>query len=287
MRPFGCPVTILKTIDHLGKFDGEADEGFFVRYSTNSKSFRLFNSRTRIIEDNLHVKFSENIPNIAGSRPNWLFDIDALTKYMNYKPVVVGNQSNGSADLLFSSSSKDSPGDGFKPSGKEEKKDAEDPGNKDNEVPSIEEPRVDQEKDVNVNSTNNINIVSPTDNGTDIEDNVVDEKIVYRCVDDLNMPTLEEISRFSDAEDDDSGVDMNNLDTYFQVSHVPTTRIHKDRPFNKVIGDMQSAIQTRNMSMNLEQHGFVTTVHQRKNHKDLKNCLVACFLSQEEPKKVV
>ncbi|GKA71735.1 putative ribonuclease H-like domain-containing protein [Tanacetum coccineum] len=50
MRPFGCPVTILNTIDHLGKFDGKADEGFFVRYSTNSKAFRVFNSRTRSIE---------------------------------------------------------------------------------------------------------------------------------------------------------------------------------------------------------------------------------------------
>ncbi|GKF59637.1 putative ribonuclease H-like domain-containing protein [Tanacetum coccineum] len=28
MRPFGCPVTILNTIDHLGKFDGKANEGF-------------------------------------------------------------------------------------------------------------------------------------------------------------------------------------------------------------------------------------------------------------------
>ncbi|GJY52351.1 putative ribonuclease H-like domain-containing protein [Tanacetum coccineum] len=80
MRPFGCPVTILNTIDHLGKFDGKADEGFFVGYSTNSKAFRVFNSRTRIVEENLHVQFSENIPNIAGSGPNWLFDIDALTK---------------------------------------------------------------------------------------------------------------------------------------------------------------------------------------------------------------
>ncbi|GJW30375.1 retrovirus-related pol polyprotein from transposon TNT 1-94 [Tanacetum coccineum] len=38
MRPFGCPVTILSTIDHLGKFDGKADEGFFVGYSINSKA---------------------------------------------------------------------------------------------------------------------------------------------------------------------------------------------------------------------------------------------------------
>ncbi|GJZ85742.1 ribonuclease H-like domain-containing protein [Tanacetum coccineum] len=80
MRPFGCPVTILNTIDHLGKFDGKDDEGLFVGYSINNKAFRVFNSRTRIVEENLHVQFSENTPNIAGSGPNWLFNIDALTK---------------------------------------------------------------------------------------------------------------------------------------------------------------------------------------------------------------
>ncbi|GJT26223.1 ribonuclease H-like domain-containing protein [Tanacetum coccineum] len=41
MRLFGCPVTILNTIDHLGKFDGKANEGFFVGYSTNSEAFRV------------------------------------------------------------------------------------------------------------------------------------------------------------------------------------------------------------------------------------------------------
>ncbi|GKD33437.1 ribonuclease H-like domain-containing protein [Tanacetum coccineum] len=208
MRPFGCPVTILNTINYLGKFDGKADEGFFVGYSTNSKAFKLFNSRTRIVEENLHVQFSENTSNIAGSGPNWLFDIDALTKSINYKPVVVGNQSNGSAgtkacdnagkarmktipskdyillplsiqDPPFSSSSKDSPYARFKPSGEEEKKDTEDPGNEDSEVPSTEEPRAYQEKDSSVNNTNTINIVSPTVNTTSIEDNVVDENIVY------------------------------------------------------------------------------------------------------------
>ncbi|GJV50689.1 ribonuclease H-like domain-containing protein [Tanacetum coccineum] len=59
MRPFGYPVTILNTIDHLGKFAGKADEGFFVGYSLNSKAFRVFNSRTRIVEENLHIRFSE------------------------------------------------------------------------------------------------------------------------------------------------------------------------------------------------------------------------------------
>ncbi|GKC97246.1 retrovirus-related pol polyprotein from transposon TNT 1-94, partial [Tanacetum coccineum] len=236
MRPFGCPVTILNTIDHLGKFDGKVDEGFFVGHSTNSKAFRVFNSRTRIVEENLHVKFDENIPNIAGSGPNWLFDIDALTKSMNYKPVVAGNQSNGSVgtkacdnvgkarvktvpgkdyillplwtqDLPFYS--KDSPDAGFKPSGEEEKKDVEDPRNEDSEAPSTEESRVNQEKDANVNITNNINTVSLTDNADGIEDNVVDENIVYSYADDPNMPELEYIVYSNDDEDGKRAIEQN------------------------------------------------------------------------------
>nr|GEU38232.1 retrovirus-related Pol polyprotein from transposon TNT 1-94 [Tanacetum cinerariifolium] len=50
-------------ITSKGKFDGKADEGFFVGYSLNSKTFRVFNSRTRIVEENIHVKFSENTLN--------------------------------------------------------------------------------------------------------------------------------------------------------------------------------------------------------------------------------
>ncbi|GKF45530.1 retrovirus-related pol polyprotein from transposon TNT 1-94, partial [Tanacetum coccineum] len=126
MRPFGCPVTILNTLDHLGKFDGKTDEGFFVGYSTNSKAYMVFNNRIRIVEENLHVKFSEETPNIAGNVPNWLFDIDALTISMNYKPVVAGNQTNGIA-------------------GEEEKIDFEHQENEDSKVPNTVEPRVNQE----------------------------------------------------------------------------------------------------------------------------------------------
>ncbi|GJR65886.1 putative reverse transcriptase domain-containing protein [Tanacetum coccineum] len=185
-------VVNLNTINHR-KFDGKADEGFFIGYSTNSKAFRVFNTGTRIIEENPHVQFSKNTPNIAGSGLNWLFDIDALTKSLNYKLVVAGNQSNGSADLQFLFNHKDSPDAGFKPSREEEKKDVEDPENKDSEVPSTEEPRVNQEEDANINNTNNINTVSQNVNAAGIEDNAVDENIVYGCVDDLNMPNLEEI----------------------------------------------------------------------------------------------
>ncbi|GKB32394.1 hypothetical protein Tco_0871795, partial [Tanacetum coccineum] len=166
-------------------------------------------------------------------------------------------------DPPFSSSLKDSPDAGFKPSGEEEKKDAKELGNEGGN-PTEEGERVNQEKDASVNNINTINTVSPTINAASIEDNVVDENIVYRCADDPNIPNLEEISKFSDVENDDSGADINNLDTYFQVSHVPTTRIHKDHPLNQVIGDLQLATQTRQITKNLEEYGFVsTTLKQR------------------------
>ncbi|GJV21814.1 putative ribonuclease H-like domain-containing protein [Tanacetum coccineum] len=160
-------------------------------------------------------------------------------------------------DPSFSSSIKDSPNARFKPSGEEEKKDAEDLGNKDGK-PSEEGERVDKEKDANasVNNTNNIYTVSLTINATGIEDNFINENIVYECDDDPNMPDLEEIGRFSDAEYDDLGADINNFDTYFQVSHVPTTRIHKDHPLNQVIRDLQSSNQTRQVTKNLEEYWF-------------------------------
>ncbi|GKE15572.1 putative ribonuclease H-like domain-containing protein, partial [Tanacetum coccineum] len=316
IRPFGCPVTIFNNIDHLGKFDGKADEGFFVGYSTNSKAFRVFNSRTRIVEENLHVKFSEEIPNIVGNGPNCLFDIDALTKSMNYEPVVAGNQSNGIAgrkssenvgkarmetvpgkdyillsfltqDPRFSYSLKDSPDARFKSSGEEEKKDSKHLENKDGEVPNTEEPRVNQEQDKSVNSTNNINIVSSTVNTAIIEDNVVGENIVYGCVDDPNMPNLEEIVYSDNDEDVDAEADMTNLDIHILVSPTPTIRIHKDRPLEQIIGDIHSAPQTRQMTNSLTDHGMLSSVQQRINHKDFQNCLFACFLSQVEPEKKV
>nr|GFC18262.1 retrovirus-related Pol polyprotein from transposon TNT 1-94 [Tanacetum cinerariifolium] len=79
MRPFRCPVTILNTLYPLGKFAGKVDEGFLVGYSVISKAFRVFSSRTMIVQETLHINFLKNQPNVAGSGPKWLFDIDTLT----------------------------------------------------------------------------------------------------------------------------------------------------------------------------------------------------------------
>ncbi|GJT38142.1 putative ribonuclease H-like domain-containing protein [Tanacetum coccineum] len=97
IRPFGCHVTILNTLDHLGKFEEKADEGFLVGYSLSSKAFRVYNLETKRVEENLHVKFLENKSNVAGKGPTWLFDLDYLTDSMNYQPVTAENRANKTA----------------------------------------------------------------------------------------------------------------------------------------------------------------------------------------------
>ncbi|GJZ47043.1 ribonuclease H-like domain-containing protein [Tanacetum coccineum] len=70
MRPFGCPLTILNTLDPLGKFDGKSDEGYLLGYSTTSKAFKVYNKRTKRVEENMHIDFLEYQPNVAGSGPD-------------------------------------------------------------------------------------------------------------------------------------------------------------------------------------------------------------------------
>ncbi|GJS38250.1 ribonuclease H-like domain-containing protein [Tanacetum coccineum] len=92
MRLFGCPLTILNTLDSLGKFDGKSDEGYLLGYFTSCKAFIVYNKRTKRVEENLHINFLKDQPNVAGTGPNWMFDLDFLTNSMNYIPVSVENQ---------------------------------------------------------------------------------------------------------------------------------------------------------------------------------------------------
>ncbi|GJZ37045.1 hypothetical protein Tco_0583236 [Tanacetum coccineum] len=158
------------------------------------------------------------------------------------------------SDPSLSKSLKDSPDAGFKPSEEEEKIDFEHKENEDSKVPNTKEPRVNQEQDANVNSTNNINTVSPIVSAPDIENNVVDENIVYGCIHDPNMPNLEEIVYSDDDEEVGAEVDMNNLATNVPVSPIPSTRVHKDHPLEQIIRDIHSAPQTRRMTKNVTEH---------------------------------
>ncbi|GJR28564.1 hypothetical protein Tco_1104796 [Tanacetum coccineum] len=181
MRPFGYPITILNTIDHLGKFDGKADEGFFIR---------------RIVEENLHIRFGESTPNVVGDKTCQNYILLPLWP----------------ADPPFSQDPKSPQDDVSKPLSDDEKKVNEDL-RKDNEV------------------------------------NVVVEKQALNFQMIQIMHGFEDYSIFdsiSDDQDDGAEANMNNLDTTNPSQSIPTIRIHKDHPLNQVIGDLQSATQTRN-----------------------------------------
>nr|GEU72287.1 putative ribonuclease H-like domain-containing protein [Tanacetum cinerariifolium] len=90
---------ILNTLDNLGKFKEKGDEGYFIGYSMSSKAFRVFNKRTRRVEENLHVEFLENKAIEKGAGPNWLFDIASLTKSMIYVPVDAGTKDATSQEV--------------------------------------------------------------------------------------------------------------------------------------------------------------------------------------------
>nr|GEW66154.1 putative ribonuclease H-like domain-containing protein [Tanacetum cinerariifolium] len=323
MRPFGCPVTILNTLDPLGKFDGKADEGFLVGHSVSSKAFTVFNSKTRIVQETLHINFLENQPNLAGSGPNWLFDIDTLTQFMNYQPVFVGNQPNSSAGIqgnfyvgkvgkesvshqqyvllpLWSNGSKDphnSDSDvafadkknesevhvslscSDKPKKHDEKTKREAKGkslvdfstgvrdwsddfeeffvNNTNRVNAASAP-VTSVGPNSTNSTNNFNVVGPSDNVVSPtfeiggKSSFVDPS---QYLDDPYMPALEDIVYSNDEEDVGAEADFSNLET---------------------------TPQTRSMTRMVKEQGGLTQI----NDEDIHTCMFAWFLSQEEPKRV-
>ncbi|GKE15742.1 putative ribonuclease H-like domain-containing protein [Tanacetum coccineum] len=152
------------------------------------------------------------------------------------------------ADPPFSQSLKSSPDVGFKPSGDDKKKVTTEPG-KEGVDPSKEDERDDQEKEVSVNSTINVNAASTN------EVNSVGRKASIELPDNSNMHALEDIVYSDDDEDVGAEADMNNLDAFMPVSPITTTRTHKDHPVEQIIEDLNSAPQTRKMTKNLEEHG--------------------------------
>ncbi|GJV18005.1 ribonuclease H-like domain-containing protein [Tanacetum coccineum] len=265
MKPFGCPVTILNTRDHLGKFDGKADEEFFV-----------------------------------GNGLDWLFDVDSLTISMNYVLIVVENQTNGIArtrdnivtsqaekktkheqeyilipfyttDPLISQCPKDSEEDSEMKPTKEDVSGALEKYGEDDQATKSEFGRLlQQEKHIiHHNNTNSINTVSthvsaagPSFNNNDpsspvntveasnaFEEHLFERfspfKNAFTLPSVLNVTPMDDTVIFGNAYDDEdvgADADLNNLGTTMNVKSIPTTRINKDHPKDQIIRDFNSAI---------------------------------------------
>nr|GEU75268.1 hypothetical protein [Tanacetum cinerariifolium] len=291
MRSFGCLFTILNTLDPLRKFDGKADEGFLVGYFVISKAFRVFNSRTRIVQETIHIHFLENQPNVAGSGPTWLFDIDTLTQSINYQPDVIGNQPNHNADPHNTDADatfdvKESESEvHVSLSGSDKTKKHDDKTKREAKGKSLVDLSTgvrnlsDEFEDFSSNSTNGVNAASAP--VTAVEPNSANNTNSFNVAgpsnnavsptfeigrkssfvdpsqypDDSNMPALKEIIYSDDEEDVDVEADFSNLET---------------------------TPQKRSMARMVKEQGGLTQI----NDEDFHTCMFACFLSQEEPKRV-
>nr|GEV89238.1 putative ribonuclease H-like domain-containing protein [Tanacetum cinerariifolium] len=272
MRPFGCPVTIHNTLDPLGKFDGKANEGLLVGYFVNSKAFRLLNSRTRIVQETLHINFLENKPNVAGIGPKCLFNIDTLTQFMNYQPFVVGNQPNNNAGIKENINACKV--------GKETVSSqqymllplwstgSQDPQNIDDASFDVKE----NENDVHVSPSGsdkakkhddkdkrNDKGKSPVDLSTGVRDLRAEfEEFFINSTNRVNVASAPVTTAGPNKTNSTNSFNIASLsDTarlssliwkqFISVSPIPTTRVHKDHPVTQIIGDT-SVPQIRSMA---------------------------------------
>ncbi|GJX96803.1 putative ribonuclease H-like domain-containing protein [Tanacetum coccineum] len=297
MRPFGCPLTILNTLDQLGKFDGKSEEGYLLGYSTSSKGFRVYNRVTRKVQDCLHVDFLENQENQKGKGPDWMFDLELLTPSMNYIPVRKENyaDSGGKGSTYDEVEALDDqqfivhvPSINATQNKLSEERTA------DKEVPLSSEEQALHDELVSL-----MHQESLAKSHNDAQRNAFEEekrRIALTkgkesanstfTLSTANTPSQSTGNTPTDSDDDvpkdgifstnsfdaentdneEDGVpDYNNMDHTIDVSSTPTLRIHKNHPLGSDIDEKVTA---------------------GTNHKDQQTCLFACFLSQEEPKKV-
>nr|GEU56451.1 putative ribonuclease H-like domain-containing protein [Tanacetum cinerariifolium] len=228
-----------KAVNTASYVQNKADEGFLVGYSVNCKAFRVFNSRTRIVQETLHINFLENKLNVAGIGPKWLFNIDTLTMYMNYQPVVAENQPNDHADPQKTDD--DVADDAFDV--KENENDVHVSANgsdkTDNKKHDEKAKRDDKGKRLNpTNNTNSFNTASPFVNAISPNFRIAGKSSFvdpFKYPDDPDMPELEDIVYSDDEEDVSPEADLSNLETNIPVSPILTTRVHKDHLVNQII----------------------------------------------------
>nr|GFB65994.1 putative ribonuclease H-like domain-containing protein [Tanacetum cinerariifolium] len=252
----------------------------------SSKAFRVFNNRTRRVEENLHVEFLENKGIKQGVGPNWLFDIDSLTKSMNYVPVDAGtnftnlsgtkdaaNQEvkkdefslryivlpNWAHDALLESTSS-------KPYEESSTQVPEGSGNP-NPTASSSNPPVDQIETLTVESPiPTVSLLVPTTCLNDSPEPSSKARLISkRVANQEESPSLdnilsltnrfEDIFRVSTSSDETIGVeaDISNMETSTSASPTPTLRIHKDHPKSQIISPVDTPIQTRHKSKMVEE----------------------------------
>ncbi|GKE21970.1 putative ribonuclease H-like domain-containing protein, partial [Tanacetum coccineum] len=249
MRPFGCHVTILNTLDSLGKFDGKSNEGFFVGYNQEGTS-----------EENSHDCIV---------MPIW--------KDASYFDSPTQDAENGEPK----SAADDQKQDGDGPNNENVEQDKSDDVSSPKEVNAAGQHVNTASLDVNTGSFK-LNVVGPSVNTASSFDQDSPKDMFTMGASHTLKATHVEF--FSD--EDELEVDLGNITNSYTVPTTPITRIHKDYLIENVIGDVKSSVQTRRMTKPTSEQGFLSAVYEQKTHDTLNTCLYTCFLSQIKPTSI-
>nr|GEV20987.1 hypothetical protein [Tanacetum cinerariifolium] len=272
------PITFWAKATTWGKFDAKGDEGYFVGYSMSSKAFRVFKKRTKKVEENLHVDFLENKLIEKEADPNWLFDIDTLTNSMNYVPVVVAGTSStnisGTKDVASQAVKKDVsslryialPNWFHEAHIESSNSDAQDACNADvpessgisNLTATSKIPPVDQMKSLTVEyEIPTVSLHDPTVClDISLEPSNGSRLISKGVISQEETPSLGNALTLSNRFEDTIRVeaDLSNMESSIPVSLTPTCRIHKDHLKSQIIGPVDTPVQTRHKSKEMEEH---------------------------------
>nr|GFB80266.1 hypothetical protein [Tanacetum cinerariifolium] len=76
---------------------------------------------------------------------------------------------------------------------------------------------------------------------------------------------FEDVLRVTTNSDESNGVEANisNMETTIIANPTPTLRIHKDHPKSQIIGPLDTLIQTKNKSKEVEEQSFIAIIHQK------------------------
>nr|GEW18964.1 putative ribonuclease H-like domain-containing protein [Tanacetum cinerariifolium] len=288
---FGCHVTILNTSDHLGKFDGKANEGYIVGYSASNKAYRVYNALNKRVEETINLRFLEEKPNVQGLGHEWYFDLDYLTDTLGYKHV----QANQSAGIQGATTN---------PVGTQNADSNSDCDEQVIIVPSYPSHNIhgtepkdtsSDEKNAGAKTVPHGSIPVPTGyipvpagaimvsthavpvHTSSSTDSFFDDEPTTRfpCPSDLGNHDPSHGICSSSSYDDEFGAALNNVASTVEVSPVATTRINIIHPQSLIVGDPTLAVQMRSkVKQNTTGKYAIRTKWILKNKRDARGIIV-------------
>nr|GFA19805.1 hypothetical protein [Tanacetum cinerariifolium] len=325
LKPFGCQVTILNTSDHLGKFEGKANEGFLVGYAAHSKAYRVYNLSSKKVEETLNLRYLEDTPNIQGLGQERYFNLDYLTDSLGYTRfktnppteelarlqkqedeahfAAAKNLVLAAADPAGSSVSTGGVAAGSVPVGSIPPGSVHARSIPTSTVPTSNVPAggvvagsIDSAGFGDPAASESVPAVFNPDHAADSTLPLghslgsSEHSTRFPSPSDLgnNQPTAGIFS--SSSYDDEFNADVTNLASSVGVDPIATKRVHIIHLQSQIIRELLSPVQTRStvQKSKFGESAFISYVYNQNktNHTDHLHCLFAYFLSQLEPSSV-